>query len=206
MVRTATLAAGMTAGVALAAGPAVLWAAPLPQATGPSLTVSPTAAAPGGSVRVAATGFGGTPQVGATACIGLLGPGQNLELGVSPNFRVRLGTLTVGAGGTGTADVRVPVSAAAGTYRVTLGGCPPQPGLAPLAWVAEASLTVTRSGPTGLPATGGGASGMGAGTELPRAALAVLLAAGGILAAGRTRRISRHRQPGRPGSRFTATM
>ena len=53
------------------------------------------------------------------------------------------------------ADVRVPVQASAGTYRIRVGGCPPQPDLAPLAAIAEAQLTVVRSGPTSLPASGG---------------------------------------------------
>lgn len=139
----------------LATGSATAWAGPLPQDAGPSVVVSPAAAGPGDAVRVVVSGINGLPPAGTTLCVGFLGPGNNLELGASPSFRSRLGTVAVSAGGTGTAEVRVPVQAAAGTYRIRVGGCPPQPDLAPLTPIAEGELTVVRSGPTGLPATGG---------------------------------------------------
>ena len=144
----------LAAGTLATGGPAV-WAEPLSQGTGPSVVVSPASVGPGEAVRVMVSGIGGLPAAGTSLCIGFLGPGNNLELGVSPSFRSRLGTVAISGGGTGTAEVRVPVQAAAGTYRIRVGGCPPQPDLAPLAAIAEGELSVVRSGPTGLPATGG---------------------------------------------------
>ena len=149
--------------IALAIGAFILsaWsvgAAPQPQTAGPSATVSPAQVMPGDAVRVSVTGLTGLPMTGTNLCIGFLGPGNNLELGLSPSFRSRLGTVAIGAAGTGEADVRVPVQAAAGIYRIRVGGCPPQPDLAPLAAIAEAQLTVTRGGASGLPATGGALS------------------------------------------------
>lgn len=180
-----SLIAVVVAGTLFATTAAPLSAEPLPQTSQPVLTVSPATAAPGELVRVAASGFGRTTLAGATACIGFLGPGQNLELGLSPSFRVRLGTLTVDANGFGTADVHPPVQAALGTYRITIGGCSPQPDLAPLATVAETSLTLTRAA-TGLPATGGAPT-----TDL-HVATAFLLTVAGTLVAGLSRRRRLH--------------
>ena len=137
------------------------------------MAVSPAQAAPGDAVRVSVSGLAGLPA-GTSLCIGFLGPGNNLELGLSPSFRSRLGTVAISAAGSGTAEVRVPVQAAAGVYRIRVGGCPPQPDLAPLAAIAEAQLTVTRSGASGLPATGGAAT-------LPPAIGIALVVAGALL-------------------------
>jgi hypothetical protein len=179
LVHAILLAAGALAAGA-AGGSAVSAEAP-PQGPGPSVMVSPAQAAPGETVWVSVSGLGGLPAAGATLCIGFLGPGRNLQLGLSPGFRSGLGTVAVGAGGTGQADVRVPAQAAAGLYRIAVGGCPPQPDLAPLAALAEAQLTVIRAGVTGLPATG-------AAHRLPPAVGAALVVLGGLLAAGRAQR------------------
>ncbi len=167
--------AALAAGAVLASGLSPLGASPLLQGVGPAVVVSPASAVPGDVVRVTISGFGGTTLAGFNACIGFLGPGQNLELGLSPSFRVRLGTVAIGTNGMGAADVRVPAQAASGVYRVTIGGCPPQAGLAPLAWQAETSLTVTRAGAMGLPATGGSST-----NGLP--VVAALVTLGGLIA------------------------
>lgn len=156
MVRTLVRSARVLVGAGVVVAALAVWAGVAAAQQGAALTVSPAAAQPGETVRVAVSGIPGLPAGGATLCIGFLGPGQNLELGLSPSFRSRLGTVMVGADGAGAAEVRVPIQAAVGVYRVTVGGCPPQADLAPLAWVAEGRVTVTRGGVVGLPATGGG--------------------------------------------------
>ena len=162
------VAGGMLLGVSTAV------AAPDPQTPGASVMVSPAQAGAGEAVRVSVTGVAGLPPTGTNLCIGFLGPGNNLELGLSPRFQSRIGTVAISASGSGAADVRVPVQAVAGVYRIRVGGCPPQPDLAPLAAIAETQLTVTRGGPSGLPATGGAPAALGAG-----AALGALMALGG---------------------------
>src|SRR5688572_26390069 len=153
LIGATSLAAALAVGVAVQTSP--LLAEPLPQSPGPSVTVSPAQVGAGDAVRVSVSGLVGLPATGTNLCIGFLGPGNNLELGLSPSFRSRLGTLAISAAGVGQAEVRVPVQASAGVYRIRVGGCPPQPDLAPLAAIAEAQLAVTRVGPTGLPSTGG---------------------------------------------------
>ncbi len=114
----------------------------------PSIVVTPGAAAPGQTVHVSASGFAAENQVGATLCLGVLGPGRNVELGLAPSFRMRIGTLTIGPAGTGEADVQLPTNLAGGTYDLVIGGCPPQAGLAPLAVLARAPITVQGPTPT----------------------------------------------------------
>jgi hypothetical protein len=153
-IAAAALVAGALVGSVLLAGAEPAFAAARAQTAGAGVTVSPTQAEPGETVRVSVSGVSELPATGTTLCVGFLGPGSNLELGISPRFQSRLGTVAVSASGSGAADVRVPVQAAAGVYRIRVGGCPPQPDLAPLAAIAETQLTVTRSGPNGLPASG----------------------------------------------------
>lgn len=171
----------VTSVLAALVGARAVLAAPPVQGMGGSVVVAPGQAMPGEAVRVSVAGIGGLPAGGATFCIGFLGPGQNPELGLSPSFRSRLGTVVVNTAGTGQAEVRLPVQAAAGSYRITVGGCPPQADLAPLAWVAEGQLSVTRGGATGLPATGGGVP------LVPAAGAALLAAGAGVIAARRRR-------------------
>ncbi len=124
--------------------PVPLSAAPIQQATEPTLQVSAETVAPGGSIHVAASGIAVTEQT--TLCLGILGPGQNVEEGLSPSFRLRLGQITVAADGTGNATVTIPTNLVPGSYRVTIGGCPPQADLPPLAALATANLMVTAPG------------------------------------------------------------
>ena len=163
-------------------------ALPLAQTSSASVTLSPRQAEAGESVRVNVTGLSGLPAAGTSLCIGFLGPGTNLETGASPRFQSRLGTVAISAAGSGSAEVRVPVQAVAGVYRIRVGGCPPQPDLAPLAAIAEAQLTVTRGGPTGLPTTGGGFTGWPAAS----AAIGALV----VLCGAAARRLTRHRHAG----------
>ena len=182
----AVLVGGMLLGVSTA------MAAPEPQTSGASVTVSPSQVGAADAVRVSVTGVAGLPATGTNLCIGFLGPGNNLELGLSPRFQSRIGTVAIDAAGSGAADVRVPVQVAAGVYRIRVGGCPPQPDLAPLAAIAETQLTVTRGGPNGLPATGAaGPYGVAAAGMLT----ALVGAAGLGATSARRRRISRAEAP-----------
>lgn len=138
---------------ALAAPPdARIPAAPIP------LTVTPETVRPGQTIRVTASGLGGF-AAGTSACLGVLGPGRNVELNRSPAFRPRIGTIVIGANGAGQADVRVPSDLVGGTYRVILGGCSPLGNIAPLTVIAEGTLTVVMApagtSPQHLPSTGG---------------------------------------------------
>ncbi len=126
--------------------PAPLWAAPLAQQPSPTIQVSPDTARPGQTVRVTVSGLTAPGQASTTLCLGILGPGQNPEQGIAPSFRLRLGQVAVGANGTGQTDVQIPSNLVAGSYRVTVGGCPPQPDLPPLAALATTTITVTVPG------------------------------------------------------------
>lgn len=179
-------------GMLLAVSTATVVAAPETQTSGAIVTVSPAQVGAGEAVRVSVTGVAGLPATGTNLCIGFLGPGNNLELGISPRFQSRIGTVAISAAGSGAADVRVPVQAAAGVYRIRVGGCPPQPDLAPLAAIAETQVTVARSGPIGLPATGE-ASPHGAAAAGMLAALAGVAGLGASSA--RRRRTARAKVP-----------
>jgi len=160
-----------------------------PLAAAPTLAAAPRVVRPGATIQVTASGLTAPP--GAVLCLGVLGPGRNVELGIAPAFRLRVGTIAIGANGAGSAAVTVPGELTSGTYRLIVGGCAPQPGLAPLAALAATTLTVV--GPTAapppprLPATGG--------LPLPlldRAlAAAVLLTAAGIALRRGARRAGR---------------
>lgn len=137
-------------------------AAPLdPQASPPPfpLLVTPSTVRPGQTIHVSVSGLAGQPAAGQTNCLGILGPGQNVERNVSPQFRPQIGTMAVAANGTGHADATVPADLVGGSYRVIFGGCSPHGNIAPLSTIAQATITVI--GPTspppprGLPLSGG---------------------------------------------------
>lgn len=138
-------------------------AAPSDTPTSPApfpLAVTPTTVHAGSVIHVSASGLANLPIAGTTAYLGILGPGQNVELNRSPQFRPQIGMLAVTANGTGQTDVTVPVNLVSGSYRVILGGCSPHGSIAPLATIAQATITVVSSSPapasaTRLPATGG---------------------------------------------------
>lgn len=147
------------------------FAAPLP------LTVSPSTARPGQTIHVSVAGLAGLPVAGKTGCLGILGPGQNVERNVAPQFRPQIGLLAVAANGTGQADAQLPSNLVAGRYRVIFGGCSPHGNIAPLTTIAQAMITVI--GPTAttpsvsrLPAAGG--------PPLVAAALAALIGVGAV--------------------------
>ncbi len=130
----------------LALAPAPLQASLLDQQPERTVRASPGSAVTGQSVVVRISGFTAPGEPGALLCVGILGPGQNLEQGLSPSFRLGLGQIAVGSDGTGEAQVQVPPQLASGTYRLIVGGCPPQTGLAPFAALAETELTVVAGG------------------------------------------------------------
>lgn len=130
-----------------------------------ALTVAPTTVRPGQAIHVHAGGLTLPTEEGTALCLGILGPGRNLELGRSPAFRPQIGTVAINAAGSGDADVTVPTDLVAGSYRVVVGGCSPHGNIAPLGPVASATLTVVVAAPAptpppptprSLPATGGG--------------------------------------------------
>ena len=132
-------------------------------AAAPTLSVTPRMVHPGQIVHVSATGLAGLPIAGLTACLGILGPGQNVEQNLSPAFRPQIGTISVAADGSGQADPTIPLDLVPGNYRLILGGCSPHGNIAPLATIAQSTIAVTgstliptpASGPfPGLPATG----------------------------------------------------
>lgn len=139
------------------------YAAPLdPRASSPPfpLAVTPSIVRPGQTIHVSVSGLAGEPVAGQTGCLGILGPGQNVEHNVSPQFRPQIGTMAVATNGTGHADATVPTDLVGGSYRVIFGGCSPHGNIAPLSTVAQATIAVV--GPTPapsptpeLPASGG---------------------------------------------------
>ena len=170
--------------------PARALAAPAGQENS-SVTIAPTTARPGQSIQVTVSGLTAPNHVNTSLCIGILGPGRNVELGRSPAFRPRVGQVAIGSNGAGQTEVQVPTSLVNGTYQLIVGGCAPQPDLAPLATLASTTLTVaaTTPTPTTLPATGGAPSGALAGLL----AFGLALLSGGIVA-------RRERRVGRPES------
>lgn len=136
--------------------PATALAAPVGQEN-PSVTISPTTARPGQSVQVAVAGLTASNHLNTSLCVGMLGPGRNVELGRTPAFRPRVGQVTIGANGAGQTSVSVPTDFVSGSYQLIVGGCAPQPDLAPLATLASATLSVVAATttPTKLPSTGG---------------------------------------------------
>ena len=139
--------------------PARVLAAPAGQEN-PSVAISPTTARPGQSVQVTVSGLTASNHVNTGLCVGMLGPGRNVELGRSPAFRPRVGQVAIGANGAGQTEVQVPTNLVNGTYQLIVGGCAPEPDLAPLATLASTTLTVVTATPTPteLPATGGAPS------------------------------------------------
>jgi hypothetical protein len=133
--------------------------APSGQAPRP-LIVTPGTVRPGQTIHVSVTGLAGLPIDGKTGCLGILGPGGNVEQNVSPQFRPQIGTMEITANGGGHADASVPADLVGGVYRVILGGCSPHGNIAPLAAVAQATIIVVGPSPAPpplpkLPATGG---------------------------------------------------
>ena len=120
----------------------------------PSVTVAPDSARPGQTIQIAVTGL--TAQANSTLCIGIIGPGQNVELGRSPAFRLRLGQVSLDAQGSGVLVATIATTVVPGPYHIVVGGCPPQPDMAPLAALASATLTVAGESP---PSPGGVAPG-----------------------------------------------
>ncbi|MGH2459463.1 MAG: hypothetical protein ACRDIY_11410 [Chloroflexota bacterium] len=157
--------------------PAAALAAPASQEN-PAVTISPTTARPGQSVQVTVSGFTAPNHRNAILCVGLLGPGRNVELGRSPAFRPRVGQVVVGANGAGQTSVAVPADFVSGSYQLVVGGCARQPDLAPLAALASATLSVEAATPASLPATGGAPLGVLAGLL----AVGVASLVGGIVA------------------------
>ncbi len=103
----------------------------------PRLLVAPAAVVPGGAVQVQVEN-----HPAGTFCVGLNGPGQHYTLGIAPRLHRRLGTITVGGDGLGSATVMVPAETPNGYYTVLVGPCPVQPDLAPLTWRTSALLAV----------------------------------------------------------------
>jgi hypothetical protein len=130
------------------------FATPAFAVSSPTVLTSPTSATPGQLIQVMVSGLT-APAAGTTQCVGLLGPGQNVELGRSPAFRPNLGTVAVSTVGEGQTSVTLPANLVAGTYRIVVGGCSPNGVIAPLAPVASATITVTTAATPRLPATGG---------------------------------------------------
>jgi hypothetical protein len=147
---------------ALAFGASPRDANDVPSAVRPVLIVSPSSLASGQTIHVSVTGAPLSSPPPIVYCLGVYGPGQNAFTNQSPAFRVQIGTIGVGADGSGQADVAMPSSLVPGVYQVVVGGCAPHAGLAPLAWFASASVAVgggaspppTPRVPTGLPRTG----------------------------------------------------
>jgi hypothetical protein len=153
VVLALTVAYGQTA-TAAPLGAAATPGPPLP------LAVTPTVVRPGQQIHVSVSGLGGLPSAGKIGCLGVLGPGQNVALNRSPQFRPQIGTIAVGVNGSGQADATVPADLVPGSYQVVLGGCSPHGGLAPLATLAAATIqvigpTATSPSPVRLPVTGG---------------------------------------------------
>ncbi len=130
-----------------AMGPVAL-AAPLLQ---PVLMVSPQVAAPGQTVTVTAVNLGEANLTNATLCLGMLGPGQNPEQNLSPAFRVGLGQMSVGADGSGEAQVQLPAVLVPGSYRILVGGCPRLSGYPPVSAAAVTELAVVTTLPSPVP-------------------------------------------------------
>ncbi len=153
----------LLASLLLVACAVTAYAAPLdPQATPTPvpLAVTPSTVRPGQMIHVSVTGQAGLPIAGKTGCLGILGPGQNVERNLSPRFRPQIGTMAIAADGAGQADVQVPGNLVGGSYRVIFGGCSPHGNIAPLATIAQATISVIgptpATGPASkLPATGG---------------------------------------------------
>jgi LPXTG-motif cell wall-anchored protein len=134
-------------------GSTLAFATPVAALSAPTVLTTPTTATPGQQLQVAVTGLT-APAAGSIQCVGLLGPGQNVELGLTPAFRPNLGTFPVSTVGEGHTAVTLPANLVAGSYRIVVGGCSPNGFIAPLAPVASATITVVISVPR-LPATGG---------------------------------------------------
>src|SRR5258708_6140132 len=133
---------------------AISFATPAAALSSPTVLTSPSSAVPGQQIQVTVSGFP-APAAGTTQCVGILGPGQNVELGLSPAFRPNLGSLAVSTIGEGKSSVTLPTNLVAGTYRIVVGGCSPNGFIAPLAPVASATITVATTTPPRLPASGG---------------------------------------------------
>ncbi len=138
--------------------------APLATTTPLALTISSSSVVPGQTIHVSATGLTGLPIAGQLGCLGILGPGQNVEQNLSPAFRSQIGTMAIALNGTGQSDAVIPAELVPGSYRLVFGGCSPQGTIAPLATIAQATIQVlepmpqpapTRSPVPNLPATGG---------------------------------------------------
>jgi hypothetical protein len=130
--------------------------APLPL----PLTVSSEQVVAGQTIHVSVAGLASQPIAGKTGCLGVLGPGQNVELNLSPAFRPQIGMLSVAVDGTGQTDAVIPANLVPGSYRLIFGGCSPNGTIAPLATLAQATIQVLGSASTPsplpkLPATGG---------------------------------------------------
>jgi hypothetical protein len=144
---------GLLGFVALAMS-VLVFATPVAALSAPTVLTSPMIAAPGQQLQVMVSGFT-APAAGTTQCVGLLGPGQNVELGRSPAFRPNLGTFPVSTVGEGHTTVTLPSNLVAGSYRIVVGGCSSNGFIAPLAPVAAATISVVTNTPPRLPGTGG---------------------------------------------------
>jgi hypothetical protein len=130
------------------------FATPAFAVSSPTVLTSPTTATPGQQIQVTVTGLT-APAAGTTQCVGLLGPGQNVELGLSPAFRPNLGAVAVSTVGEGHTSVTLPANLVAGSFRIVVGGCSPNGFVAPLAPVASATITVVTAAAPRLPSSGG---------------------------------------------------
>ena len=141
----------------LTAGPIPAVAASLSATTGPALTIAPTTASPGLTIHATVSGISAPFLQNVTLCLGVLGPGNNVQENKSPSFREAIGMITIDGQGSGQADVALPKDLVAGTYQVVVGGCARQQGLAPLSAITVTTLTISTGAPspTGTPhATG----------------------------------------------------
>src|SRR6266567_2598646 len=92
---------------AMVAGSVLLFAGSATALSAPTVFTTPISAKPGARIRVNVTGFN-APATGTTECVGLLGPGQNVELGLSPAFRPNLGAIVIPTSGESQIDVIIP--------------------------------------------------------------------------------------------------
>src|SRR5579859_2529570 len=99
---------------------AIIGATPAAALSSPTVLTSPTSAVPGQQIQVSVSGFT-APAAGTTQCVGLLGPGQNVELGLTPAFRPNLGSFPVPTIGEAKTSVTLPTNLVDGSYRIVVG-------------------------------------------------------------------------------------
>ncbi|HUX88575.1 MAG TPA: hypothetical protein VMW65_16350 [Chloroflexota bacterium] len=159
----------------LTAWPIQSAAASLNATSGPALTITPTTSSPGLTIHASVSGITTPFQQNITACLGILGPGNNVQENKSPSFRESIGMIAIDGQGSGQADVALPKDLVAGSYQVVIGSCPRQQGLAPLSAIASATMTISTGAPSptvtpranGTPGPGGSGKPVIQPTKLP---------------------------------------